>query len=114
MNSTPETDRIVPVKTYVFVFVALILLAALTTGLAYVKMGIGNTIAALAIAVIKAALVVLFFMHAFYDRGLTRVVFVAGILWLSILIVLSATDVFTRHWTPIPHGWAQDSSLPRR
>lgn len=110
MNAGP----IVAVRTYVGVFLVLMLLAALTTGLAYVHMGVGNTIAALLIAVAKAVLVVLFFMHAFYDRGLTRVVFLTGLLWLAILIVLSATDVFTRHWTPVPQGWGPDISLPQR
>lgn len=108
----PST-HIVPVKTYVATFVALLALLGLTTGLAYVNMGVGNTIAALVIAVIKMLLVILFFMHAFYDKGLTRVVIVAGFLWLTILIVLSSADVFTRHWTPSPQSWGPDVSLPQ-
>lgn len=48
-----EKNHIVPVKTYVGVFVALMLLAAMITGLAYVHMGVGNTVTALVIAVIK-------------------------------------------------------------
>jgi cytochrome c oxidase subunit IV len=111
---TRDAGHVVPVKTYVAVFVALLALLCLTVGLAYVNMGVGNTIVALVIAVIKMLLVILFFMHAFYDRGLTRVVIVAGFLWLSILIVLSCSDVFTRHWTPSPQSWGPDISLPQK
>ena len=96
------------------VFVALLALLGLTVGIAYINLGVGNTIAALVIAVIKMLLVILFFMHAFYDRGLTRVVIVAGFLWLTIFIVLSSADVFTRHWTPAPQSWGPDVSLPQK
>lgn len=106
--------HIVPVKTYLFTFIGLLALLGLTVGLAYVNMGVGNTIVALVIAVIKMLLVILFFMHAFYDKGLTRVAIVAGFLWLSILIVLSSADVFTRHWTPTPQSWGPDTSLPHK
>src|SRR6185437_15735009 len=61
-----------------------------------------------------ALLVVLFFMHAFYDKGLTRVAMVLGLLWLTILIVLSSADVFTRNWTPVPHDWGPDISLQQK
>lgn len=107
-------STIVPVKIYVLTFVALLALLGLTTLLAYVHMGIGNTVAALVIAVIKMLLVALFFMHAFYDKGLTRVAMVVGLLWLTILIVLSSADVFTRKWTPVPHSWGPDISLQQK
>ncbi len=106
--------KIVPVRTYVLTFIALLVLLGLTTGLAYLHMGVANTVLALAIAVIKMLLVVLFFMHAFYDKGLTRVAMVLGLLWLTILIVLSSADVFTRDWTPVPHGWGPDISLQQK
>ena len=109
-----QGQHIVPVKTYVGVFVALILLAALTTALAYVPMGIGNTVAALAIAVAKMALVALFFMHMRYDKGLTRIVIIAGLMWLAIMITLTASDEFTRHWSPIPSNWGPAISMPQK
>lgn len=103
--------HIVPVKIYLGTFVALVVLALATTGIAYLNLGIWNTVIALVIAVAKALLVILFFMHAYYDKGLTRVVFSVGIIWLAILIVLSSTDVFTRSWTPVPRSWAPDIAL---
>src|SRR5215469_7147850 len=89
-----------PKVFYVKVFVALIILTALTTGVAYIDLGALNTVAALVIAVCKATLVVLFFMHLKEQAGMTRVVIIAALLWLSVLIVLSLNDRFTRHWLP--------------
>lgn len=109
-----KDEHIVPVRTYVATFVALILLTALTTALAFVDMGRMNTVVALAIAVAKMFLVALFFMHAFYDKGLTRLVVVAGFLWLAILIVFTACDTFTRHWDPSPTGWGPSILLQQQ
>lgn len=106
--------KIVPVKTYIWTFVALLALLGLTTILAYAHMGIANTVFALIIAVIKMLLVLLFFMHLRYDKGLMRIAFALGLLWLTILIVLSSADVFTRNWTPVPRGWGPDISLQQK
>ena len=99
------SPHIVPVKTYVFVFGTLIALTALTTGVAFIDLGRMNTVVALAIAVIKALLVILFFMHVRYSPHLTRIVVVAGVFWLAILITLTLSDFLTRKWTPTPSGW---------
>ena len=54
--------------------------------MAYIDLGRWNTVVALAIAVIKMLLVVLFFMHVKYATGLTRIVIMAGFFWLGIMI----------------------------
>jgi cytochrome c oxidase subunit 4 len=117
----PAMEHVVPVGTYVLVFVALLCLTALTTGVAYIDLGmlhIGrasidlNTVAALAIAVTKMMLVVLFFMHVKYATGMTRIVVVAGIFWLGILISLTLADELTRNWTPVPQPWDTGLLLP--
>ncbi len=105
------SEHIVPVKNYVAVFVALILLTALTTGVAYIDLGPLNTVAALAIAVAKMLLVVLFFMHVKYASGMTKIVIIAGVFWLAILIALTMADEMTRNWTPDPGPWASPSLL---
>lgn len=86
------------VRTYVLVFVALLLLAAATTAIAYVDLGPFNTVIALAIASIKACLVGLFFMHLLYTQGLTRIVVLAGFFWLALMVSFTLADVFTRQW----------------
>src|SRR6266487_1771932 len=105
--------HVVPRKTYFLVFTALIALTALTTAVAFQDLGPMNTVAALAIAVCKATLVILFFMHVKYSPGLTRVVIVAAFFWLAILIALTLSDVFTRNWTPNPAGWQSSMLLDR-
>jgi len=87
------------VRTYVLVFVALIVLAAATTAIAYIDLGPYNTVVALAIASIKACLVGLFFMHLLYTQGLTRIVVLAGFFWLALMVSFTLADVFTRQWT---------------
>ena len=99
------SGHIVPTKLYISVFVALIALTALTTGVAFINLGKWNTVVALAIAVCKATLVVLFFMHLRWSSNLLRIVVAASLLWLAILIVLTVSDVFTRDWTPVPSSW---------
>jgi cytochrome c oxidase subunit 4 len=97
--------HVVSKKLYVLVFAALIVLTGLTTGVAFINLGKWNTVAALVIAVCKASLVVLFFMHLRWSSNLLRIVVVSSLLWLAILIGLTISDVFTRDWTPVPSNW---------
>jgi cytochrome c oxidase subunit 4 len=100
-----HTGHIVPVSTYLLVFLALMVGTALTTWIAYIDLGRWNTVVALTIAVVKMVLVVLFFMHVKYATGLTRVVILAGFFWLGIMITLSCSDELTRSWEIVPQGW---------
>ncbi|HEY6331927.1 MAG TPA: cytochrome C oxidase subunit IV family protein [Blastocatellia bacterium] len=100
------SQHIVPPKTYVMVFLGLIGLTILTTGVAYIDLGPLNTVAALAIAFSKMLLVILFFMHLRYSGGLVRVVLLAGFFWLALLIGLTMSDYRTRSWTPAPDSWS--------
>lgn len=104
-HSGQRSEHIVPVSTYIIVFICLLLLTGLTTGVAYIDMGPFNTVVALAIAVAKMLLVVLFFMHVKYATGLTKLVVIAGIFWLGILITLTLADELSRGWTPVPQPW---------
>jgi cytochrome c oxidase subunit 4 len=105
-----SSSHIVPVKTYVFVFVALLLLAGLTTAVAFVDLGPFNTVIALAIAFAKMLLVVSIFMHLMYSPKILRVVLIAGFFWLALLIGLTLTDYHSRQWIPDPQPWS--SSAP--
>jgi len=99
------SGHIVPVRTYLGIFLALLALTALTTAVAFVDLGRWNTVAALAIAVAKMLLVILFFMHLKYNSGLTRLILAAGFFWFAILVALTLSDELTRNWTPPPHSW---------
>jgi cytochrome c oxidase subunit IV len=90
------------VRTYIVVFVALLLLAALTTGVAYINLGAFNTVVALAIAALKMCLVGLFFMHLLYSRGFSRIVVLAGFFWLALMASGVLADAFSRSWIKPP------------
>lgn len=85
-------------RTYVIVFVALLVLTALTVGAAFIDLrGLNNT-AALVIAATKAALVVTYFMHVRHSTGLIKATIAAGGIWLAILIGLTVGDYISRPW----------------
>ena len=89
----------ISIRGYFAVFTALLALTALTTGVAFIDLGgIGNVAVALTIAVIKAVLVALYFMHLRYSSRLTRVFAAAGIFWLGIMIALTLSDYLSRDW----------------
>ena len=71
-------------------------LTVITVLVAQVDLGALNNIVALSIAVLKATLVVLYFMHVRYSSRLTWVFVIAGFFWLAILMVLTLSDYKTR------------------
>lgn len=73
----------------------------MTYWVALQDLGKFNIVVALAIATVKAALVVLFFMHARYGSRRTQLVVIAGIFWLAIMLALTLTDYLSRSWLPV-------------
>ena len=93
------TDHIIPVRVYYGIYAILMVCTALTVGVAFVDLGAWNIVAALTIAVFKATIVVLFFMHVKYSTKLTWAVVVGSVFWLVILLGLTLGDYLTRGWT---------------
>jgi cytochrome c oxidase subunit IV len=91
-------ERIVPIKTYTVVLIALLALTATTCAVSFIDMGRMNAVVAVVIAFAKASLVALIFMHLSYSPRLMSVVVAAGLFWLSILIALTMSDYLTRGW----------------
>ena len=88
--------HVTPFRTYLLIFGALMVLTAITVAVAFVDLGILNDVVALAIAVVKATLVVLFFMHVRHSQTMTKLTVVASFFWLAILIGLTLADYLTR------------------
>jgi len=84
--------HIVPFKILFAVFVALTLLTVITVAASEVDFGEMNLVVALAIAVIKASLVVLFFMHLLWDKPFNAIVFVGCLIFVGLFISLSLLD----------------------
>jgi cytochrome c oxidase subunit 4 len=91
-------------KVYYAVCAALLVLTGITVGIAFLDLGPLNTLVALLIAVGKALLVLLYFMHVRYSSRLTWVCAGAAFFWLGILLVLTLSDVLTRGWLPVSGG----------
>jgi cytochrome c oxidase subunit 4 len=87
---------IVPKNIYYRVALALLVLFVLTIAVAFVHLGPFNVYIAVTIAMIKATLVVLYFMHVRYHTRLTWIFASAGFLWLIILFALTLADYATR------------------
>jgi cytochrome c oxidase subunit 4 len=98
------TAPIAPRPVYYRVFAALIALTLLTVGVALIDLGPLNIVLNLAIAVCKALLVMLFFMHLRYSTHLTWIVAAAGVIWLGHFILFTMSDYLTRGWLVVK-GW---------
>jgi cytochrome c oxidase subunit IV len=89
-------DHVVPVRTYLLVFVSLMVLTVVTVAASRFDFGEANTPVAMAIAVLKATLVVLFFMHVKYSNRLVQLMVAAAFVWLALLIGGAMSDYLSR------------------
>ena len=99
------THSIVPVKVFVTVWAALIVLTISTVAISKIELGEFNFVVAMTIAVMKGSLVVWFFMNVRQATSLTRLFVGAGFFWMAILIVFTLSDYFSRGWLPGPAWW---------
>jgi len=81
---------------YLWVFAALMVFTGITVWVAYQDLGPLNDVVALTIAMIKALLVVLFFMHVRHSTRLTALTAVGGLFFLGILIAMTLNDYMSR------------------
>src|SRR5439155_9910023 len=84
-----EAGHAIPTWLYYLNFTALMALLIVTLLAAHVNLGELNLIIAITIAVIKAVLIVLYFMHLRWGTKLVRVFAGAALFWLGILFVLT-------------------------
>ncbi len=94
------------VTALVGVWAALIVLTLVTTLVSHLELGVFNIVAALLIAVGKASLVAWIFMGVRYTTNLTKLFVVAGLVWLSIMVLLTYSDYSTRNWVYQPQPWS--------
>jgi len=93
-----SSTHVLPLRVYLFVFFSLLGLTAVTVAVAFLDLGPFNNVVALGIAVLKATLVILFFMHVRYATRLTGLVVASGVFWLLIMVGLTLADYATRGW----------------
>ena len=92
-----------PLSTYLSIFAALMVLSAITVAAAFVNLGSLNPVVAMAIAVLKATLVILFFMHVKYSSRLTKITVVMSFFFVAILFAETFMDYATRGMPLLPY-----------
>ena len=92
--------HVTSLRTYFLVFAALMLGTTITVWVAFFDLGVMNNVVALGVALVKATLVVLFFMHLAHASRLAKLVCVTGFFWLLILFGITLTDYTTREFLP--------------
>ncbi|MFB3904808.1 MAG: cytochrome C oxidase subunit IV family protein [Acidobacteriota bacterium] len=99
------SEHVVRPTTYCAIFALLLLFTVVTASVAFVDLGPLNTFVALTIAVVKATLVVLYFMHLRYSARLTWIFVGAGVFWFLILMAFLFADIYSRGWFPPGVDW---------
>jgi len=95
------SEHIVHPRVYITIFLALMLGTGLTVLAAFRDFpGPLNAVVALTIAVVKATLVILYFMHVRYSSRLVWLIISAALFWLAIMFALTISDYWTRSWLP--------------
>ena len=91
-------DHVVPPRIYLIVGSTLLVLTGVTVWASFIDMGVMNPVIALFIAVSKATIVVLFFMHVKYSSKLTKLTVGAGLFTFMALVGMTLADYFSRAW----------------
>lgn len=100
----------VSVKVYIVVWAALLILLAVTVGVAYVPLGRLNTPVALCIATAKAVVVMLYFMHIRYNRWLVWLFAALGFIWVGHMLIWTTADYVSRDWLNPPSVQVEGST----
>ena len=97
--------HVVPLKTYFVVFASLMVFTAITVAIAFFDLGPLNNVVMLGIAVFKATLVIMYFMHVKYGTRLIPVVIGSGVFFLAILFAITMSDYMSRGWLDAGTPW---------
>ncbi|HEY5611851.1 MAG TPA: cytochrome C oxidase subunit IV family protein [Thermoanaerobaculia bacterium] len=100
VSHVDPAHHVTPKSIYFVIFGILMILTAVTYLVSQIDLGRGlNTAVAMAIAVSKATLVILYFMHVRYSTRLTWVIVIGSFVWLGVLFVLTFSDYVSRGWS---------------
>jgi cytochrome c oxidase subunit 4 len=97
-GTAQNVGHVVPLRLLVGVLAALLVLTVITVAVTWVNLGAFNLVIALVIAVIKASLVLLYFMHLRWDRPFNAVVIIASLALVVLFIILTLMD--SAHYQP--------------
>ncbi len=92
-ENQPLVGHLVPYSTLLATGMALLVLTVITVAVRYIDLGEGNIYIAIGIAVVKATLVSLFFMHLRWDRPFNLLVLVGSMLFVILMMCFCMMDV---------------------
>jgi cytochrome c oxidase subunit 4 len=101
----PGFVHIAPFRVLAAVWVTLLVLTWVTVAATGVDLGRFNLWLAMAIATVKASLVLLYFMHMRYDRPINAIVFVTALLFVMLFVGFALMDTLAYQPELIP-GYA--------
>lgn len=114
-DSHGHGHHIIPVKVYLAVFGALLFFTVVTVLAAYADLGGLNVPLALAIAGVKATLVVMFFMALKYDKKVNLMIFSIGLLFVLVFIGFVLLDTeFRGEFDPIQRGTVMEQQASEK
>ena len=102
---TPDHPHAVPLRVLLLVWGALLVLTVVTVGARRLDLGSWGVWVAMAIATVKASLVLLYFMHMRYDRPINAIVFIAALLFVTLFVGFALLDTLAYQPELIP-GYA--------
>ena len=105
------SGHISPKSTYITIFGALMVCTILTVIAAFINLGDLNFPVAITIAIFKATLVVLFFMHVKYGSKLTKLIVGVAFFFLGIMLSLTMADYLSRGWYTSARGSTSAGSI---
>lgn len=95
-----EHEQHASIGTYTVIYAWLVILMLVTIGAWVLNLGAFNILIALTIAIVKAILVIMYFMHVKYSGRMVWVFSGAAFLWLGIMLALTMSDYLSRKWVP--------------
>ncbi len=111
-NSGAPLAHIAEVRVLLAVFAALIVLTVITVAVSYFDFGAMNLLVALGVAAIKATLVALWFMHLRYDSPVYAFIFLVGVAFLGLFLMITMLDAVT--YQPAVQSWDRGQSSERQ
>jgi cytochrome c oxidase subunit 4 len=102
MSSGQGQGHIAPVGMYIGIFLALMVLTIVTWAVTFLDLGEFNLFAAMAIAITKASLVILFFMHVYWSPKIIKVSVGMSFFFLIIMLMMVMTDYLSRPTRGLP------------
>ena len=112
-SQADHKDHVLPVNLYLGVGAVLFFLTIITVAVSKIDLGQFNLIVAMIIAIIKASIVGLFFMHLLWDRRFYMSAMLISVLFLGVFIIITMSDTMRRGdiYEEVRHPISEDAIM---